>query len=334
MFESHHPGAEIKIIDYGLSQKFLPDGPNLHDSSGTIYSIAPEVLLRNYTSQADLWSIGVIAFMTLTSVMPFHGPTQRDVLENILSCRYSFSSPRWIGTSKESRDFISALLVLDPGARPTAEHALHHPWLKSDFSKHEKVADEISMDQIKESLLRYSKYSKLKKLALMVVAHKSTSAEIGGLRDAFQKFDLSQNGTVCLEEFKEMMSNSGMSDEEIESLFRSIDLDGSKLIHFTEFLAATLEARGVIVEQRLAEAFDRIDSDDSGYITKDNLKEFMQNGFLGRELSDEYLAEIIEECDLTRDGMVAYDEFLELWDHADDLDTNAKPAERRRSAQF
>lgn len=46
------------------------------------------------------------------------------------------------------------------------------------------------------------------------------------------------------------------------------DLDGSGYIHYTEFLAATMETRGVIVEERLAEAFDRLDSDDSGYISK------------------------------------------------------------------
>jgi hypothetical protein len=34
---------------------------------------------------------------------------------------------------------------------------------------------------------------------------------------------------------------------------------------YTEFLAATIEACGQIEEDRLAEAFDRLDSDDTGY---------------------------------------------------------------------
>lgn len=33
---------------------------------------------------------------------------------------------------------------------------------------------------------------------------------------------------------------------------------------YTEFLAATLEAHGYIEEERIAAAFDRLDSDDSG----------------------------------------------------------------------
>jgi calcium-dependent protein kinase len=34
---------------------------------------------------------------------------------------------------------------------------------------------------------------------------------------------------------------------------------------YTEFLAATIEAQGYIAEERVAEAFDRLDADETGY---------------------------------------------------------------------
>jgi serine/threonine protein kinase len=37
---------------------------------------APEVLKGQYNEKADLWSIGVIAFMLLSSSMPFFGKTR------------------------------------------------------------------------------------------------------------------------------------------------------------------------------------------------------------------------------------------------------------------
>ena len=314
LFESNLPNADIKIIDYGLAKKYHPDSPHMHDGVGTIYSMAPEVMQGTYTSQADVWSIGVIAYMLLSSSMPFHGTKRRHVLERILQCKYSFSYPRWEANSTVSRDFVSALIVKDPKERLNAEQALHHPWLDADFWKQHKMTGEFFMHKVNVSLNRYANYSKLKKLALMVVAHKSTTREIGSLRDAFEKFDVERSGTVTLDGFKEVVGHARHSEDEVQRIFKSIDLDGSGLIHYTEFLAATIEAHGVIVEERLAEAFDRIDVDDSGYICKEDLKEFLQHGFLGQDLTDHCVAEIIDECDFSGNGMVTYDEFLSLWD--------------------
>ena len=66
---------------------------------------------------------------------------------------------------------------------------------------------------------------------------------------------------------------------------------------YTEFLAATLEAHGHIEEERIADAFDRLDSDDSGYISKENLKEF-----LGDTASDKDIDGIIANVDADNDG--------------------------------
>jgi calcium-dependent protein kinase len=49
-------------------------------------------------------------------------------------------------------------------------------------------------------------------------------------------------------------------------------------------LAATIEAHGAISEERLAEAFDRIDADDSGFISAENLKEILGNDFPQEEI--------------------------------------------------
>ena len=62
---------------------------------------------------------------------------------------------------------------------------------------------------------------------------------------------------------------------------------GSGSIKYTEFLAATLEAQGAITEEKLAEAFDRIDSDDSGYISAANLRDM-----LGEEIPMDEINEI------------------------------------------
>jgi hypothetical protein len=79
-------------------------------------------------------------------------------------------------------------------------------------------------------------------------------------------------------------------------------------IEYTEFLGATIEAHGHIEEIRIAEAFDRLDADDSGYISKADLKSVM-----GSELDPERLEELMAEADADKDGKISYPEFLALF---------------------
>lgn len=62
LFANESPQAEIKLIDFGLSKMFGHE--ELTDGVGTIYTMAPEVLKGKYTKQADLWSVGVIAYVS------------------------------------------------------------------------------------------------------------------------------------------------------------------------------------------------------------------------------------------------------------------------------
>jgi hypothetical protein len=87
------------------------------------------------------------------------------------------------------------------------------------------------------------------------------------------------------------------------------DIDGRGAIRYTEFLAATIEAHGAISEERLAEAFDRLDSDNSGFISAENLKEI-----LGKDFPEDEIASIIKDVDQAKDGRISYSEFLAMWE--------------------
>ncbi len=65
MFESGHPDAEIKLIDFGLSTHLANRQDHRTAKGGTAYVMAPEALQGNYSLKSDMWSVGVIAFMLL-----------------------------------------------------------------------------------------------------------------------------------------------------------------------------------------------------------------------------------------------------------------------------
>uniref|UniRef100_A0A7S1GID9 Calmodulin n=1 Tax=Cyclophora tenuis TaxID=216820 RepID=A0A7S1GID9_CYCTE len=272
--------------------------------------MAPEVLTGNYSTQADVWSVGVIAYMLLSSQMPFYGRKRRHIVDQIMRCQYDFKGRRWKRLSEEAKAFIEDLLVANPNDRATANEALCHVWLDKGIGSTVRGPTAAELDLANNNIKKFASYSKLKKLALMVVAHKSTSEEIGILRKVFQKYDSRGDGYIRFTDFKKALKPYGLSTAEMREMFDGVDQDGTGKIRYTEFLAATIEAQGAIDEMRLAEAFDRLDSDDSGYISASNLQEL-----LGDEFPKDEIAKIIREADLTQDNRISYPEFLALWEN-------------------
>ena len=149
----------------------------------------------------------------------------------------------------------------------------------------------------------------------MVVAHKSNSSEIGILRKVFQQYDTNKTGDLCYSEFVEALSSTGYTEEQLKPIFEAVDIDGSGAIRYTEFLAATMEMQGAIREELLAEAFDRLDSDDSGFISAENLFEILGGGFSRDEID-----EIIHEANGGKSNKISYAEFLKLWEEKREMD--------------
>jgi len=123
----------IKISDFGLSKDFSSEA--MSTSCGTPTYVAPEVLLGSvYDVQCDVWSLGVITYILLSSHIPFDGDGESEIFERILSACYSFPSPLWDSVSDKAKDFISKIFVVEPKQRMTADECLDHEWLTSHSS--------------------------------------------------------------------------------------------------------------------------------------------------------------------------------------------------------
>jgi serine/threonine protein kinase len=125
--------AEIKIADFGLS---TASGGNtmLETFCGTLSYVAPEVLQSKgyHGKPVDMWAVGVITYILLCGYPPFYSEDDNEITELTLKGEFRFISPDWDHVSQDAKDFISALLILNPEERLTAKLALHHPWLTID----------------------------------------------------------------------------------------------------------------------------------------------------------------------------------------------------------
>jgi len=120
----------VMLSDFGLS-KIIGDDAMMETACGTPYYVAPEVLnATGYGQEVDLWSIGVITYLLLCGFPPFYGDSLPEVFEQIMKADYDFPEPYWDNVSKEAKDFIKNLLVVNPQKRFTSDQSLNHAWIK------------------------------------------------------------------------------------------------------------------------------------------------------------------------------------------------------------
>merc|ERR1712137_1522798 len=98
---------------------------------GTLSYVAPEVLrMEGYGKEVDLWSTGVIMFLTLRAKLPFHDTTKNRIIARILRQNVQMVDPHWQKISKEAKDLISKLLIKNPAQRITCDNAMKHAWFE------------------------------------------------------------------------------------------------------------------------------------------------------------------------------------------------------------
>jgi len=110
----------LKVIDFGTSRKFGPH-KKMTKLLGTPYYIAPEVLNSNYDEKCDVWSCGVILYILLCGYPPFSGKSIDEIMKKIKIGKFKFEPDSWSHVSKEARNLISCMLVVDPRKRFSAE---------------------------------------------------------------------------------------------------------------------------------------------------------------------------------------------------------------------
>ncbi|XP_005109941.2 serine/threonine-protein kinase 17B [Aplysia californica] len=124
------PDGDVKICDLGFAC-LTNTGEDIRDIIGTPDYVAPEVLdYEPLNIQTDMWSLGVLTYVMLTTYSPFAGDTQQETFCNITQAKLDFPDSLFGHINSLAQDFIAKLLVKKPRDRMTARQCLDHPWLK------------------------------------------------------------------------------------------------------------------------------------------------------------------------------------------------------------
>ncbi len=268
---------EIKLIDFGCSKIFKKGNRKFQDIIGTLFYIAPEVIKNNYNEKCDLWSCGVIMYFLLVGFPPFFALTDTEVFEQILSADFSFAFAEFENVSESAKDLIKKLLEVNPKKRLSAKEALEHEFFQ-----------EISSNRLNEYNLDFSVLQNLKKnkieqkfqqaVVSFLVYNFAKKDEIINLRKLFKTIDFDQDGRISKEELMVAMKkfdNLEITEKEIEEILYVIDSDKSGFLEYEEFIAATINKKGLFTDENLKAAFYLFDQDKNGTISTEEIRNIL-----------------------------------------------------------
>ncbi|CAE7480176.1 CPK2 [Symbiodinium sp. KB8] len=223
LYESAEKDALLKLIDFGLCETLEDADMKMKASVGTLEFCSPDVISgKEYTSQCDLWSLGVVATQLALLVHPSPGKEEVQTTDIVLWFKGNGKDierglvkwDRLHTVSEHARDFVQKLLVVNPAQRMTAETALQHPWLTKTFAD---VAEPKLDPSVLVSLQQYSSKSKMQRLLLphadlelsflrgQLLAQELAPEEVSEMRELFMKLDSDARGTIRLCDLKDAM---------------------------------------------------------------------------------------------------------------------------------
>eukprot|EP00434_Breviolum_minutum_P031333 symbB.v1.2.027706.t1/scaffold2863.1/size68590/9 len=299
----------LKLIDFGLAREFAPDQV-LTTKAGTPYYVAPQVLAGKYDHMADMWSLGVIMYVMLCGYPPFYGESDQEVLDEVRQGKVKFQAADWKNVSEDAKALIKNLLQMSPKDRYTAEQALNDVWIKE---KAPKAKDVNLQDGFVDKLRGFLSQNKLKKAALQVIASSLDDKQIQALRETFQALDENGDGLLTAAELKAGLEKGGLKDipGDLQEILKAIDADGSGVIDYTEFLAATLDRKHFIEEDACWQAFRVFDRDGNGSISQKELAEVLASDDVAGKFHKD-LADLMKMVDTNGDGEIDFQEFMQM----------------------
>ena len=166
---------------------------------------------------------------------------------------------------------------------------------------------------ISANLASFAKTTTFQSGVCSIIANLQTKAEeLSECREMFLKFDANNDGFITLDElqsgYQDLQQIFHMQAPDVMALMKSADLNGDGRIDYAEFIAAAYEKSLLLSQQNLRAAFNMMDVDGDGTLTKDELMQVFGDANV-TERGEQIWDEIVASVDSNNDGIIDFEEF-------------------------
>uniref|UniRef100_A0A4W6DVP8 Serine/threonine-protein kinase n=1 Tax=Lates calcarifer TaxID=8187 RepID=A0A4W6DVP8_LATCA len=128
LLASAEPFPQVKLCDFGFA-RIIGEKSFRRSVVGTPAYLAPEVLRsKGYNRSLDMWSVGVIVYVSLSGTFPFN--EDEEINDQIQNAAFMYPPTPWKDISTEATDLINNLLQVKMRKRYSVDKCLSHPWLQ------------------------------------------------------------------------------------------------------------------------------------------------------------------------------------------------------------
>ncbi|XP_038206511.1 serine/threonine-protein kinase D1 [Zerene cesonia] len=129
LLSSDEQFPQVKLCDFGFA-RIIGEKCFRRSVVGTPAYLAPEVLRnKGYNRSLDMWSVGVIVYVSLSGTFPFN--EDEDIHEQIQNAAFMYPPSPWSEISAEAIDLINNLLQVKQRKRLSVDKCAAHAWLQS-----------------------------------------------------------------------------------------------------------------------------------------------------------------------------------------------------------
>merc|ERR1719357_2141894 len=143
-----------------------------------------------------------------------------------------------------------------------------------------------------------------------------TYGNLEQIKQGFKKLDKNNDGMIS----KTEMASAGLSNQEVDAIFKLGDTNGDGEIDIDEFIGVMCPSATAVVfkisqafngKDGAAAAFRQIDINGDGLISKEEMRQMM-NSAAGKKVSDAEVNTLFQKGDIDGDGQIDMHEFIRL----------------------